>query len=328
MRISELLQRLSERFANWRLSRHDLPNPICHMFIEDVHAAVVPYPHRPDRTLAAHVEGTEADVREARLSLRSLAEYAHADDAEELIPDVVRTVVQHMLWRGYAAFTIDEPTREEDHPRRNVLGEPAENLSPFRPLQPMPHRRLFSTPLGIVEFFGTQNNWSRRRKVLRFYPKRRIWLVDVPRELGGRLGFWLMMERLARFPDVFPQWSSRALLHEQARVRFDVTGYAQLRTAYHAASAGRWGWSARDVSTTYQTEFFAVYRTMMFHHSLAVLREHVIVMLNLLLQERLALDARVELSGPPSAREISALVKQMKRGDISLLAALEQAWAI
>lgn len=325
MKISVLFESLMERFANRRASRHELPNPVVHMFVQDVHTSVVPYGHRRDGPITGRLEGSEPDIAVATLTLRSLAEDAHGwEGPNETIPDVVRTVVQQMLWRGYAAFIIEEPTHD-DRRRRTAVGTPTENELLYRPLRSIPYGWVFRTPFGMVEVLGRMDRWQDGRQLIRFYRRSRVWLVDIPRSLGGRWGFWWMCKRLQFFSGVFPKWSTEGLFKEQARLEFDVAGYGRLRAAYRALTAARWGWTARDVSTAYQTEFFAVYRTVTFHHSLAVLRETVLHMLNGLLTQRLGLRVRAELAGVPAPSNILKVRDQMERGSISLLDALAQA---
>lgn len=325
MTVSALLQSLIDRVADWRSSRHELPNPMLHMFVQDVHASVVPYGPRRHGPIVGQLEGDPEDVAVATLTLRSLAEHGHGwEGIQETIPDVVRTVVQHILWRGYGAFLVEEPTHDE-RGRRIGVGHLEENGILYRPLRPLPYGWVFRTPFGLVEVLGRRDRWEHGRQLIRFYPRRRTWLVDVPRSLGGRWGLWWTLKRLQFFSGVFPEWAAKVLAEEQARVQFDVAGYGRLRAAYRAVSAGRWGWTARDVSTTYQTEFFAVYRTVTFHHSLAVLRESVMHALNVLLKQRLELDVRADLSGIPASDSILSTRGRMEQGDISLVDALSEA---
>lgn len=322
MRPRAVIEAIAERIDNWRVRRRELPNPVTHMFVQDVHAAVVPYGPRRNGAIVGRIEGSEGDIAIAAPTLRSLSEHAHRwDGPDQTIPGAVRTVVQHMLWRGYGAFLIDEPAHEDV--RRGGL--PQEGDVTFRPIRPLPYGWMFRTPFGMIEVFGRAGQWGRERQFLRFYPRRRVWLVDFPRSLGGRWGFWWMLKRLQLFSSVFPSWSAEVIGQEENYLRFDVTGYSRLKAAYQAESAARWGWSGRDYSTTHQTEFFSVYRTVTFHHALAILREHVIVRLNSLLRDRLALDVRAELGGVRASSEVVNVRDRMVRGDLSLLDALHEA---
>ena len=83
---------------------------------------------------------------------------------------------------------------------------------------------------------------------------------------------------------------------EQNVLRFDVARYSQWRAAYRALAVERWSWNGRDTSLTYQTEFFSFYRTLGFHHALAILREHVLAEVSRLLNRNAVWDWAFELA--------------------------------
>jgi hypothetical protein len=297
------------------------------MFTQDVYAFIIPYRRKAEALIEAVCEGNADDVAIALDSLRSLSRRSSIrhGDATEIVCEAVREVVQHMLWRGYAAFELGDLAfdDEETHrrARRSDLTE-----RPFRPLQAMNRGALVRLPFGMVEILGShRRQWDRERSLIQFYSSDRTWLVDVPRRLGGRWGLRLVLKQLRLFSGVFPKWSVTALVKEQNELRFDVPRYSQWRDAYQAAAVGRWGWPGRDTSLSHQTEFFLFYRTLTFHHALAILREHVVSEINRLLKRRLKLVAQITLRGFPSSQEILAIRDRMERGEVSLGDAYEQA---
>lgn len=314
MKTSRLVDWLCERWTHWRGPRGGRLSPVTHMFIEDVQSFIVPYRRSRTTPIRARCEGTADDVATALCSLRSLAgESANHNDPTATVCEAVRTVVLHMLWRGYAAFEIQESvSRDDDTGARG----PA-NDRPFRPVRAMHFAWMFRSLVLTIGIVGARrSHLDRDQRRLHFRRPNAIWFVAIPRRLGGRWGHRLAMMQLGLFSGVFPSWTTTALAGRGDGLRFDVARYSQWRAAFQSVSVKRWGWNGRDTSLTHQTEFFAFYRTVTFHHSLATLREHVMDEINCLLKKRLGLDVSVTLEGLPSATEILDIRGRMERGEL------------
>ena len=329
MKTSPAIERLRERWKEWIKSRRDWPNPVTHMFIQDVHAFIIPYRRQRTPPITARCEGNGDHVAIALRSLRRLASHSlNENDTTEIVCEAVRTIVQNMLWRGYAAFEIGEMATDDSDSYGRVMRGDWEDR-PYRPLNALHYGWMVRLPrltIGVVA--AARRRWDREGSRVRVHRAKRTWLVDMPRPLGGRLGYWWAMKKLHRFSSVFPEWTADALVGEQNQLRFDVARYSQWRAAYRALAVKRWSWNGRDTSLTHQTEFFSFYRTLGFHHALATLREHVIAELNLLLNRRLGLDVRISIEGLQTANEILAIRSKMERGEVSIGDAFEQAVGI
>lgn len=329
MAMSDRVQAFLDRLVTWRSTRRERPSAALHMFVQDVHTLVLPYAGRRGRAVTGTIEGDIGHIAQAKRTLGSLKGGYSRHDTTEIICAAVRETVQHLVWRGYAAFEIMPPTNEEEPGGLRVPGVRAVPAETFRPLRPLAYGWVLRSPLGLVELVASPEHWHQPRRLWCFYPNQRLWLVDPPHSLGGRWALWLTRKRLGDLPSLFPEWSTDVLTgDEQTAIRFDVNAYARARAANTASVARRWGWGGRDASTTFQTEFFAVHQTMAFHHSLALLREHVVGRLNHLLRKGLALDVQIKLSGLPSSAEIAAARAEMQSGAISLMDALERAGAV
>jgi hypothetical protein len=326
MKPLQALDWLRDRWRRRRGSRPDWPNPVTHMFVEDVHAFIIPHRLRRTAGIQARCEGNPDDVAVALRSLRSLASRSPSrDETTEIVCEAVRTVVQHMLWRGYAAFEIREMTSDDSEAYGRIRRDDWGGRS-YRPLEALHYGSLFRLPgLAIGVVAAERRRWDRERPRIRIHGAKRTWFVDMPRSLGGRLGFWWAMKRLNRFTGVFPTWTTTALVAEQNQLRFDVGRYSKWRAAYQALAVKRWSWNGRDTSLTHQTEFFSFYRTLGFHHALAIFREHVMAEINELLNRRLGLNVRISLVGLKTANEILAIRARMEQGELSLGDAFEQA---
>lgn len=325
MKMPRAIEWLYERWSERRQARQLDADPITHMFTQDVHTFIIPYRSRSAPPVEAHCEGKSDDVAIALRTLRSIARSSATEAPTEIVSEAIRVVVQQMLWRGYAAFEIGEQTEadEDDGYRRARRDDWAKR--PHYPLQGIHNGTVVRLPFGIVEILDARRmRWDRESETVRFYRPKCTWVVDVPRRLGRRWSLLLVLRRLKTFSSVFPEWTAASLVKEQSEVRFDVNRYSLLRTAYQSTATGHWSWTGRDNSLTHQTEFFLFYRTLTFHHALAVLREHVIAEINRLLM-RLKLDARVRFTGLPMPEEILAIRQRMETGELSIGDAYEQA---
>lgn len=272
------------------------------------------------------VRGQRRSCGDRVRSLRRLASHSlNENETTEIVCEAVRTIAKHMVWRGYAAFEIGELAEDDTDAYGRVMRGDWKDR-PYRPLDALHYGWMVRLPrltIGVVA--AARRRWDHEGSRVRFHRAKHTWLVDMPRPLGGRWGFWWAMKKLQRFSGVFPEWTADALVGQQNELRFDVTRYSQWRAAYRALAVSRWSWNGRDTSLTHQTEFFSFYRTLGFHHALAIFREHVIAELNHLLNRRLGLNVRISIEGLQTPDEILAIRTRMERGDLSIGEAFEQA---
>lgn len=325
MTLTRTIEWLRERRNGWRKAKRDVSDPVTHMFTQDVNAFVIPYRNTKDKPIRARCEGAPDDVKVALRTLRSLADrgYGGTDEAE-VVCEAVREIVKHILWRSYAAFEIGDRTNsDEDVYQRAKRGGFTDEQ--YYQLKPMTYGSLVRTPFGIVEIPSPRRqSWDESHRSIRLHSRKRTWLIDPPRGLGGRAGLFRVLRRLGRFPLAFPEWTATSLVQEQHEVRFDVNGYNRLQAAYQAVAVRNWGWSGRDTSLNHWTEYYLFDRTLRFQHALALLRQHVVAEINEVLTRRLVLDVRVSLEGLPSPDEVVRVRERMATGELSIGEAYDQ----
>jgi hypothetical protein len=296
------------------------------MFTQDVNAFLIPYRNRKKAAIRARCDGSPDDVNVALQTLRYLTDRGRGrTDETELVCETVREIVKHMLWRSYAAFEIGDRTSSDDEGvyRGPTGGNSADQQ--YYQLKPLTYGSLVRTPVGIVEIASPRRRtWDESHRSLRLRSRKRTWLIDPPRALGGRSGLRRVLKRLSRFPLAFPEWTATAMVQEQHKVRFDVNAYSRLQVAYQAVAVRNWGWSGRDTSLNHWTEYYLFDRTLRFQHALALLRQHVVAEINELLTGRLNLDVRVSLEGLPSADEVVLVRERMATGELSIGEAYDQ----
>ena len=309
-------------FSRWwpfsSSSADKTPSPSLHMFIEDVQTWIMPYdPDSSSSELGAVFDGNEQDARVVTRICADLAEHSSIHDSPlELVSSAVRRVSQHLVWRGSVAFELPDLRDPSDE----------ETLSdPRRSVRPITGELLFRLPGRVVGIRTAQRReWEQALPVVVNRLAKSVWHVSMPRTLGGRIGYRSVRRRLDRYSSIMPAWASRSMATEHERVRFDVTAYARLRHAYVERSSGPFSWDGRNTSLDHQTEFFLFYRTLTFHHALALLRQHIVASLNRLFERQLGLNARIVLTGFRQPADILDIRGRMERGEISFGEAFDQ----
>jgi hypothetical protein len=326
MMLTPSIESLRERWEGWRKGRRDFSDPITQMFTQDVNAFLIPYRSKKEKPIRARCDGVSDDVNVALRTLRSMSGRGHGRvDETEVVCEAVREIVKHLMWRGYAAFEIGELASENDERafRRPERGDFTEHQ--YYPLKPMTYGSLVRTPLGTVEIpTARRRNWDESHRSIRFHSRKRSWLIDPPRGLGGRAGLRRVLKRLSRFPLALPQWTATSLVQEQHEVRFDVNRYSRLQAAYQAVAVGNWGWSGRNTSLDHWTEYYLFDRTLRFHRALALLRQHVVADINELMTGRLKLNVSISLEGLADADDVARARERMATGELSIGEAYDQ----
>ena len=325
MTLTRTIEWLRDRWKGWRKAKRDVSDAITHMFTQDVNTFLIPYRSTKERPIRGRCEGAPDDVKVALRTLRSLVDRGYGGkDETEVVCEAVREIVKHILWRSYAAFEIGDRTGDDEGTYPRVKrGDFTEQQ--YYPLKAMTYGSLVRAPFGIVEIpSARRRNWDDSHRSIRLHLRKRTWLIDPPRGLGGRAGLRRVLKRLSRFPLAFPRWTATSLVQEQHKVRFDVNGYSRLQAAYQAVAVRNWGWSGRDTSLNHWTEYYLFDRTLRFQHALALLRQHVVAEINEMLTRRLVLDVRVSLEGLPSADEVVRVRERMATGELSIGDAYDQ----
>jgi hypothetical protein len=104
---------------------------------------------------------------------------------------------------------------------------------------------------------------------------------------------------------------------------FKLSDYIRYKETQEARLTASWGWNRRDSLLDYETEFFYYYRTITFHWAQAVLRNHIINELNLLLN-RLQLKSQIVLQGLSTPDTILEIRGKMDEGEINFAEAYKK----
>lgn len=275
-------------------------SPSVWMFMQDIPLAIMPINARRADAYQAEIVGDPRDVERTVDLLQSVTRYDRASE-KELIADAVTEIARHLAWYGRAPYEV---AISESDDLQDV------QLFSFTP------RRLLSTPWFCLQVVPRAER-SQLKKALIFIARRDVWIVEMPKSLGGYRGYRSLLRRLRRFKAATPAFWMKDLETSQTnKSYFEFSAYRREADVLQCSITRRWGWNHRDLNTKNWTEFALFYRTITFRASQALLREHVLIELNALLK-RLDINAEITVSGLPTSESIFGLRREMVLGNIS-----------
>lgn len=282
----------ARNFRSLRQEREMTPS----MFIQDISAGLMPWKFASAGTYNVEIVGDDSQIEQVAALLQSLAPY-DLQDLKELAASAFEEIAKNLAWHGRAPYEIAQA--EDD--------ESIYLLSPFTP------RRLFSFQIGYIQIIPKEDRdyW---RKTVVFLPRRDVWVVSMPSELGGFKGYRALLRKLSRFGSTGPAfWRESLGQGKSYRTNFDFSEYRHQLEIFEARITKRWGWNRRDYSQRNWTEFATFYRTITFKWAQALLREHILREFNTLLA-RLRIQAELRMTGLPNSAHVLDLRNQMTTG--------------
>ena len=269
-----------------------------HMFVEDIASSIVPFNTRSG-TLKAVISGESSAADRVRVVLASLGGRDRYD-AGELVASSIEKVARNLAWFGRSPYEIARAKDERD----GLL------LRGFTP------QRLFRFANRWVQLVPMKDRhlWN---KSINWLSVADVWVISMPKELGGYRGYRSILRKLQRSSDLGPRfWRHDLESGIPLSTNFEFQVYRREIEAFQARATKRWGWNGRDFSGRNRTEFTQFYRTLTFRWAQAVLREHIISEFNHLFS-RLGIAATISVSGMPLPHEVLYLRQDMKAGNIS-----------
>lgn len=294
------IPRVAKRFAS--LSDGD-PNAEVVMFVEDVQLGIMPIDNAASG-FSVQLDGRPEQVQGAVAILESLCpgEY-EGMSLKELVSTVVVHVAESLAWDGRAVYEIDR------------IGRQGYGLLPE-----FTSRRLFRAFGQYIQVVPRADRVMWKRAFFRI-AARDVWDVRMPRELGGARGYRTMLNRLGQFGHLSPSFLLRKSKDGSWPKHYDFLRYVGETEFFVSLTTSRWGWNRREYSERNGTEFYLLYRSLRFRWAQVVLREHIVGEINRLFP-RLQVEAKIRMSGLPTAAEILGIRDQMQAGQISLESAV------
>jgi hypothetical protein len=279
------------------------------MFIRDVPLNVVPLSvsRSKNKEFKVSLSGNAANRRRVIALLRSFGSRDRFH-LKELAMGAIGDIAQDISWCGRAPYEIGRAKEDQS----------IYLLSRFTP------KRLFNLFWRWVQLVPKQDQdlWKRR---VTFLSRRAVWVVGMPKSLGGYRGYRTILRKLERFGHTGPSfWQDDLGRGRPPSTYFNFQEYRREVEIFESRVTRKWGWNRRDFSGSNWTEFTQLYRTLTFYWAKAAIREHIVSEFNSLLA-RLDIRAEIAISGMPTSIEILRLRGEMAEGKITFGEALETA---
>ena len=274
-------------------------NTSVYIFTEEIHLGIMPIGGRsrnhPDFSIS--ITGDDKNTEKAKELLNSLASNVRLS-TNELVCDVVENIVKSMLYSGLAYYEITQDTPE------------------FLKLDNFTSDKLVNI-LGLYFQFVPKKDrkmWNKRFVVK---ASNSIWKIKVPKELGGSSGYSKLIHSLGNNTEMYPKCYDIEKIATQPS-DFNFNEYISQTKVYQYRLLELWGGNLRHTSTEYANEYYLIHRIVRFNRAQAILREHVISQLNILLNRK-KIKSTIEVKGLPTVQYIDEQLKKLEEGEVQLV---------
>ena len=234
------------------------------------------------------------------------------------IKEFFQKIAFHLAYEGKTNFEIAS-AKMNVAPQRKSESEQADSEDILM-LKRIPGRVL-DLKLGLVQLVPIEE-WREKWKIFVWLPKRVVWTIKLPRQLGGRIRHWMMQRELIACSELGPRSFNDSRTSWMGKQYINILDFLDTRRQLLARTTYRWGWQARSLWGDTSLEYFQIYRHLRFNRSMAILRVHLLENFNALL-ERLQLNAKISYSGLNTEEDINQLIDLVNRGKIGFEELLE-----
>jgi len=204
---------------------------------------------------------------------------------ESVIGSAIEDIVLNLAFHGEAFYEILQRSSESGI-----------ELSSFSP------ERVWTLPSFYVQL-APQDKLSRSNKRFVLMPKETVWCVRIPKVLGGTTGYRRILGSLKSWSGLGPKFLQEDLEKRSFPRDFDFEAYRRMFLIHQMSVTADWGWNGRDWSLDHVTEYYQFYRHLTFKWAQAVLRDHVVTELNLLLRD-LGINVEIAIRHFPTPEHI------------------------
>lgn len=278
------------------------------MLIEDLCQGVIPVGGRTGNdkfSVNLNPDSQEIAALVARALPSRFGERRWLDAA---VCDFVESVVRQIAYNGEDNYEIVYQT--------NTGG--SKMIGFF--LQSIPRFGLWKSPLGSVQIVPANVAKDLGCKRVIWLPQQSVTTFRFPRELGGSRRQKALLRTLDRFKGSIPEFSVEQVASSNREHGFDFGVFRDRHEQTLAKITRHLGWDGRNMWLNRCLDFYTVYRHLRFERTLAVLRSHVLTVLNDCLNtvgKKLGFAAKIQIQGLPTPEEIDHNVAELMSGNLS-----------
>lgn len=295
--------RISRAYFPSREGQLSPPGGNAFMFVRDVPLGIMPSRH-DDGDFAVSLDPSDPVLQERIIVLLEIGQFSRYG-LQEAVVDFVETLARDIAFSGECYFEVSDP-------------EGSEGARTLLILPPGIIRRRGASYLQVIPEADRHEGEPAEIEI----PAKRMWHITLPPALGSPKEHRKLLRELEQLGMPVPGFALDAD-HFGAEAGFD---FATSRRAMDVAVervTRRWGTIPSFQRVNGTTEYYLFARRLQWNRAQALLREHILAALNVLLA-RFGLG-RLDVRGLPSASELSLSIDRLQRGEISVEEALASA---
>lgn len=275
-------------------------NLYLHMFREDISLGIMPFVQTKSSEMTVEVLGDENEKVKVKNLLSSLSRYSYERSIDELIANVITHIASSLARRGVCFYEINAI---EDDKSFDTFWIPPKNIY-----------RLFKYYIQLIPHSVSKNN---KTKSIIPISASSIWKIKIPKSLGGPKEFRKMLKRLINVNPTTPKFADENILSAINMKAYSFDLYTLNTEILVNKIVHRWNWNRRDLDTNRATEFYSIYKHLMFKLSQSILREHILREINSLFKQQ-GINGKIIISGLNDSEKLFKLSKELIAGTKTL----------
>ena len=280
------------------------------IFIRDVHTGIMPYKHQRNSNVVIELCKTNKKLADRLKEFLYVGHYSAGWHLSETITDSIEAIAHYVVALGDEYFEIVDTT---DTHKDGLTDKKLERL---------PYGKIFKIFNKYIQLVPL-SDWKRKEKKFYVIPADRIWHIKLPRKLGSPRSHRKLLKRLAKLSLPMPEFTQKdGDLGQSANYNF-VLHHDKKELAVEQLMT-KWGSIPSLNQLKHTTEYYYIVHNLQFSHSQALLREHILSEMNVLIK-RLGIDNEVVMTGVGTSTDIAEAIKKLDKGEIGFSEALKSA---
>lgn len=305
--------------------RKDLqPAMYTHMFIEDLHLGIMPIGWQPERyKFQCMLEPSSDEVEKliiSALPTRHGTPYYFTESICDFVEEATHIISYHgkVHYEIVCVYENDKKDKIKGFQLINISNNNIRNALGFYwqciPKEVMEDRKRERS------FISRDAKDKEEDKRLIWLPRKSIFSLDFPRQLGGKKQLKSILSGLRwASQETVPKFYMKDMEVQKQPKGYDFSTYRDNQDIFVLKLTRRIGWPARSLSSDKLLEFYTLYRYLKFAHTQAILREYIIKRFNSLLctvGKKIGFKAKIIISNCISSEQLDRSIKDLSEGKL------------